>query len=209
MNLVAFRNLSQRGGPEFTEAQVKALAAEYKIKDGPTTRARCSSGQGAPSDRFPSPFPNAQAAAAANGGKAPPDFSVLAKARTYERGFPWFILDALPFLAYQEQGADYIHACSTAMRIRRPSFKLPEGSDLQHVFPRPRHRHAEAAQRRPAGISEGPGRQAAGPGDRRPVRQGRGRLHGLGGRPHMERRKEMGFKSCSSGSASCRCCSTS
>ena len=34
-NLLAFRNLSQPGGPQFSEAQVKALAAEYTVKDGP------------------------------------------------------------------------------------------------------------------------------------------------------------------------------
>ena len=35
MSRVAFRTLGQEGGPEFSEAQVKALAAEYKVKDGP------------------------------------------------------------------------------------------------------------------------------------------------------------------------------
>ena len=47
---------------------------------------------GMPSDYFPSPFPNEQAAAAANGGAAPPDFSLIAKARGVERGFPTFRL---------------------------------------------------------------------------------------------------------------------
>ena len=37
----------------------------------------------------------------------------LAKARKYERGFPWFIFDALPFDQYQEMGADYIYAILT------------------------------------------------------------------------------------------------
>ncbi len=39
--------------------------------------------------------------------------SLLAKARKYERGFPWFIFDAVPGLQYQEMGADYIHAILT------------------------------------------------------------------------------------------------
>ena len=34
---------------------------------------------------------------------------MLAKARGYERGFPWFIIDM--FTQYQEHGVDYIHAC--------------------------------------------------------------------------------------------------
>ena len=40
------------------------------------------------SDYFPPPFPNDQAARAALGGKLPPDMSVIAKARSYEWGFP-------------------------------------------------------------------------------------------------------------------------
>ena len=52
-----------------------------------------------------------QAARAAQGGAYPPDFSVLAKARTYTRGFPTFIVDM--FTQYQEQGPDYIHALLT------------------------------------------------------------------------------------------------
>jgi len=43
---------------------------------------------GRPADYFPSPFPNEQAARAANGGGLPPDLSLITKARSYERGFP-------------------------------------------------------------------------------------------------------------------------
>ena len=50
---------------------------------------------GRPADRFPPPVPERQAAAAANGGTAPPDLSLIAKARTYERGFPCFVFDLL------------------------------------------------------------------------------------------------------------------
>ena len=57
--------------------------------------ATCSSVPAASADRFPSPFPNENAARAANGGAYPPDLSVMAKARTYERGFPWFVFDVL------------------------------------------------------------------------------------------------------------------
>lgn len=107
-SLAAFRNLSQPGGPEFTPGQVAALAATYQIKDGPNETGEMFDRPGRPADRFPSPFPNEQAARAANGGAYPPDFSVLAKARTYTRGFPTFIFDI--FTQYQEQGPDYIHA---------------------------------------------------------------------------------------------------
>ena len=108
MSLVRFRNLSQPGGPEFTAGQVAALAATYQIKDGPNETGEMFDRPGRPADAFPSPFANEQAARAANGGAYPPDFSVLAKARTYERGFPRFVYDI--FTTYQEQGPDYIHA---------------------------------------------------------------------------------------------------
>jgi cytochrome c1 len=108
---IAFRNLSDPGGPMFSEAQVKALAAEYKVKDGPNDAGEMYERPGRASDRFPSPFPNEIAAAAALGA-VPPDFSVLAKARSYSRGFPLFLIDALPIPggAYQEHGVDYIFA---------------------------------------------------------------------------------------------------
>jgi ubiquinol-cytochrome c reductase cytochrome c1 subunit len=107
LELVAFRNLADPGGPGFSEAQVKALAATYKIKDGPNDAGEMFERPGRPSDYFPWNFPNEQAAKAALGA-APPDMSLLAKARTYERGFPLFLID--PFIQYQEQGADYIDA---------------------------------------------------------------------------------------------------
>jgi ubiquinol-cytochrome c reductase cytochrome c1 subunit len=113
-----FRNLSQPGGPEFSKGQVAALAATYQVKDGPNEQGEMFDRPGRPADRFPSPFPNEQAARAANGGAYPPDFSVLAKARTYERGFPRFIFDI--FTQYQEQGPDYIHALLTGYHEKPP-----------------------------------------------------------------------------------------
>lgn len=118
MKLVSFRNLAEPGGPGFTEAQVKALAAEYKVKDGPNDSGDMFERPGRPSDRFPSNFANENQARSANNGALPPDFSVLAKARTYSRGFPMFVLDAL--IQYQEHGPDYIVALLTGYRDEAP-----------------------------------------------------------------------------------------
>jgi len=107
LKLIAFRNLADPGGPGFSEAQVKALAAQYQIKDGPNDAGEMFERPGRPSDYFPWNFPNAQAAIAALGA-LPPDMSLLAKARSYERGFPLFLID--PIIQYQEQGPDYINA---------------------------------------------------------------------------------------------------
>jgi ubiquinol-cytochrome c reductase cytochrome c1 subunit len=107
LELVAFRNLADPGGPGFSEAQVKALAATYKIKDGPNDAGEMFERPGRPSDYFPWNFANEQAARAALGA-VPPDLSLIAKARSYERGFPLFLID--PIIQYQEQGVDYIYA---------------------------------------------------------------------------------------------------
>ena len=81
MKFVAFRNLADQGGPGFSEEQVKALAATFTMKDGPDANGDMFDRPGLPSDRFPSPFPNEQAARVANGGAYPPDLSVITKAR--------------------------------------------------------------------------------------------------------------------------------
>ena len=35
MKYLSYRNLAEKGGPEFTEAQAKAIAASFEVKDGP------------------------------------------------------------------------------------------------------------------------------------------------------------------------------
>jgi cytochrome c1 len=77
LNLVAYRNLMDLG---LTEAQVKGIAAEFQVPDIGDDGSAIER-PARPSDRFKRPFPNEAAAAAANGGKAPPDLSVIVKAR--------------------------------------------------------------------------------------------------------------------------------
>ena len=81
MHYVSFRNLSQPGGPEFSEEQVKVLAAGYNVQDGPDANGEMFERPALPSDSFPSPFPNEQAARAANGGAYPSDLSLITKYR--------------------------------------------------------------------------------------------------------------------------------
>ncbi len=104
---LTFRNLAEEGGPEFSESQVRALAAEYKIQDGPDDQGKMFERNGRPADHFPWNYANPEAAKATL-GVAPPDLSVMAKARSYPRGFPMFLLDAV--IQYQEHGVDYIYA---------------------------------------------------------------------------------------------------
>ncbi|TFG86379.1 MAG: cytochrome c1, partial [Hyphomicrobiales bacterium] len=78
LKYIAFRNLAALG---YSEDEIKAMAAEYSIADGPNDDGDMFERPGRPSDYFPSPFPNDKAAAAANNGAAPPDLSLMAKAR--------------------------------------------------------------------------------------------------------------------------------
>ena len=114
MSRVSFRNLSERGGPEFPEEGVKSLAATYQVVDGPNDQGKMFKRPGRPSDPIPTPFSNDNEARSANNGALPPDFSVIAKARGIEpeKPFymvPWHILKDVA-IGYQEAGPDYIYA---------------------------------------------------------------------------------------------------
>ena len=81
MKYVSYRNLVEKGGPEFTEAQAKAIAASFEVADGPNEDGEMFTRPGKLSDKFVKPYENVKAAQAANGGAYPPDMSVLVKAR--------------------------------------------------------------------------------------------------------------------------------
>lgn len=130
-HLLAFRNLSEEGGPSFSEAQVKALAAEYDIVDPSATGG---TRKGVAADRWPSPFSSEQDARDANGGALPPDMSVLAKARGTTQPGLWWILNY--FTAYQEGGPDYIHALLNGYEETPPEGTvIPDGKHYNHYFP--------------------------------------------------------------------------
>ncbi|ESY02193.1 cytochrome c1 [Mesorhizobium sp. LNJC405B00] len=130
MNLVAFRTLEDLG---YSEAQIKSLSAEYTIHDGPNDAGDMFDRPGKPSDHFPAPFANEEAAAASNGGAAPPDMSLLAKARGVERGFPRFVFDI--FTQYAQGGPDYIHSLLTGYDETPPAgMVIPEGTHYNPYF---------------------------------------------------------------------------
>jgi cytochrome c1 len=192
LSYVAFRNLAQEGGPEFSEAQVRALAAEYKVQDGPNDSGEMFERAGRPADHFPPPFPNEQAAAAANGGKAPPDLSLMAKARGYERGFPWFISDV--FRQFAEAGPDYLVALLTGYEEPPQGFTVPEGGHYNAYYPG----HVIAM---PKPLSDGqveypktPEGQAVVPETVEQYSKDVTAFLMWTAEPHMEARKEMGFK---------------
>ena len=59
--------------------------------------------------------------------------SVLAKARTYERGFPWFVFDA--FTQYQQQGPDYIASLLQGYREKPANVTLPSAPTTTSTSP--------------------------------------------------------------------------
>ena len=115
LRLLHYRNLGEPGGPEFSVAQVKALAGEVEVQDGPDGEGEMFERPGKPSDAFVSPFPNDNAARAANNGALPFDLSLMAKART--------------------GGPDYIYALMTGYKEEPEKMKMAEGMSYNTAFP--------------------------------------------------------------------------
>ena len=103
MKYLSYRNLGQKGGPEFTFEEVKAIAASYEVEDGPNSEGEMYERPGRPSDHFVNPYPNDNASIAANGGAYPPDMSVLVKARTGGANYIYSIL-----MGYEEKPSGFV-----------------------------------------------------------------------------------------------------
>ncbi len=109
---VDFRHLAGLG---YTEDQIKAFAAEAEVTDGPNDDGEMFTRPGIPADGLPQPFPNEKAAAASNNGKAPPDLSLMVKARI--------------------GGADYVYGLLTGYEEAPAGVTVPEGGNYNHYFP--------------------------------------------------------------------------
>jgi ubiquinol-cytochrome c reductase cytochrome c1 subunit len=136
---VAFRNLSEPGGPEFNAAQVKALAASYEVPAEPDDEGEVKPRPALASDKFPPLYANEKAARFAQNGALPPDFSVIARARSIPYTGSWY---AHPFAmlkdigtGYQEGGADYIYALLTGYKKAPAGVEVPDGMNYNAAFP--------------------------------------------------------------------------
>ena len=94
---LSYRNLSEKGGPEFSIEEAKAIAAQFEVEDGPNNDGEMFLRPARLSDKFVKPYPNVQASTAANDGAYPPDMSVLAKARAGGANYIYSLL-----LGYEE-----------------------------------------------------------------------------------------------------------
>ena len=170
MNLLSYRNLGEPGGPEFSEAEVKALAAQYEIQDGPNADGEMFTRKGIPSDRFKSPYPNELASRAANGGAYPPDMSVLVKARPGE--------------------SDYIYSVLMGYEEKVPAnIKLEEGVYYNKYMPGNKIRMAKPLNS--GGVEYADGTKATEEQMAKDVVS----FLTWAAEPHLEARKKLGFKS--------------
>lgn len=115
MRFLHYRHLGDEGGPHFTEEEVKAIAARYEVTDGPDRFGEFFQRPARPADPFVKPYPNDEAARAANGGALPPDLSLITKSR--------------------ENGPDYVYSLLTGYHEPPPGFELREGLFYNPYFP--------------------------------------------------------------------------
>ena len=112
---LSYRNLAEKGGPEFSKEEAKAIASQFEIEDGPNSDGEMFMRSARLSDKFAKPYPNIQAATAANDGAYPPDMSVLAKARA--------------------GGADYIYSLLLGYEEAPENFELDDGVYYNKYMP--------------------------------------------------------------------------
>ena len=137
---VAFRNLAEKTGPGFPEESVKALAATFKVEDGPNDDGKMFQRPAKLSDNVPSPYKNEQEARSIHNGAYPPDLSNMAKARSIENTATWykhiFLMARDIGVGYQEGGVDYIYALLTGYEEKPPAgVKLADGMNYNKAFP--------------------------------------------------------------------------
>ena len=103
MKYLSYRNLSEKGGPEFSIEQAKAIAANFEVIDGPNDDGEMFARAAKLSDKFVNPYQNDKEAMALNGGAYPPDMSVLVKARSGGADYLYSLL-----LGYEEPPSEII-----------------------------------------------------------------------------------------------------
>lgn len=111
MDLIAFRNLADLG---YNEAEIKAIAAEYEVQDGPDDEGEMFMRPARPADRMPGPYRNDNEARASNNGAMPVDLSLIAKARAY--------------------GPDYLYSLLVGYKEAPASVEMPEGMHYNSAY---------------------------------------------------------------------------
>lgn len=112
LKLLSYRDLTALG---YNDEQVKTIAAQKEVTDGPNDQGEMFQRPARPSDRFVPAFPNDQANRAAHNGSLPPDLSLITKAR--------------------EGGGDYVYALLNGYAPAPAGMKMPETMQYNKYFP--------------------------------------------------------------------------
>lgn len=165
MKLLSYRDLAGLG---YTPEEIKSIAAEYTVMDGPNDDGEMFERPARPSDRFKSPFANDKAARAANGGALPPDLSLVAKSRPH--------------------GEDYLHALLVGYEAPPEDVAVMDGLHYNKYFPG--HQIAMAQPLIDGQVSFGDGAPNTLDAQARDVSA----FLAWAAEPHMEERKRLGLK---------------
>jgi len=107
-----YRNLKDIG---FSEEEIKEIAKNYEVTDGPNDEGEMFQRPAILSDHFVAPYKNEQVARAVNNGGLPVDLSLIIKAR--------------------HDGANYVYSILTGYESPPDDFKLNPGSEYNRYFP--------------------------------------------------------------------------
>jgi cytochrome c1 len=148
MTRVRWRNLVEKGGPEFPEDAVKLLAKEWPNQplaepndEGRTTDAKGNllTRPAILADPILGPYRNEKEARAAQNGALPPDLSLMAKARDIHETPVWYVhvgkMARDIAVGYQEGGADYVYNLLTAYADAPADFKMSDGMNYNKAYP--------------------------------------------------------------------------
>jgi ubiquinol-cytochrome c reductase cytochrome c1 subunit len=165
MKYLSYRDLAGLG---YNPEEIKSIAAEYTVTDGPNDDGEMFERAARPSDRFKSPFNNDKAARAANGGALPPDLSLVVKARHY--------------------GEDYIQGLLTGYEEPPAGTTVMTGMYWNKYFPG--HQMAMAPPLTEGQVSYADGTTSSVEQMSKDVTQ----FLAWASEPHMEARKRIGIK---------------
>jgi len=109
---VSYRDLKGIG---YSNDEIKVIAADYEVMDGPDDNGEMFDREGRPSDKFVGPYENDKVARLANNGAYPPDLSLIVKARA--------------------GGADYIYSLLNGYKEFPENFEASEGMYYNEYYP--------------------------------------------------------------------------
>ena len=109
---IFYRDLKGIG---YTNDEIKVIAADYEVKDGPNDDGEMFEREARPSDKFVGPYENDKIARLANNGAYPPDLSLIVKARA--------------------DGANYLYSLLNGYKEFPDNFEASEGMYYNEFYP--------------------------------------------------------------------------